>query len=48
MPVREPPARESRTLLLRAGRDALSVTREVEEWIEGEMRTLNPERYAGS
>jgi 1-acyl-sn-glycerol-3-phosphate acyltransferase len=29
-----------------AGRDALSVTREVEAWIEGEMRKLNPERYA--
>jgi 1-acyl-sn-glycerol-3-phosphate acyltransferase len=29
-----------------AGRDALGVTREVEEWIEGEMRKLNPERYA--
>ncbi|MGE3453096.1 MAG: lysophospholipid acyltransferase family protein [Burkholderiales bacterium] len=29
-----------------AGRDALSVNREVEEWIEGEMRRLNPERYA--
>ena len=31
-----------------AGRDALSVTREVEEWIEGEMVKLNPERYAGT
>jgi 1-acyl-sn-glycerol-3-phosphate acyltransferase len=31
-----------------AGRDALSVNREVEEWIEGEMRKLNPERYAGT
>ena len=29
-----------------AGRDALSVNREVEAWIEGEMRRLNPERYA--
>lgn len=29
-----------------AGRDALSVNREVEEWIEGQMRRLNPERYA--
>lgn len=28
-----------------AGRDALAVNREVEEWIEGEMRKLNPERY---
>jgi 1-acyl-sn-glycerol-3-phosphate acyltransferase len=31
-----------------AGRDAVTVTREVEEWIEGEMRRLNPERYAGT
>jgi 1-acyl-sn-glycerol-3-phosphate acyltransferase len=31
-----------------AGRDALSVNREVEEWIEGQMRKLNPERYAGT
>jgi 1-acyl-sn-glycerol-3-phosphate acyltransferase len=31
-----------------AGRDALSVVREVEEWIEGEMPKLNPERYAGA
>ena len=30
------------------GRDAVTVTREVEEWIEGEMIRLNPERYAGS
>lgn len=29
-----------------AGRDAVSVTREVEAWIEGEMQKLNPERYA--
>ncbi len=29
-----------------AGRDAPSVNREVEEWIEGQMRMLNPERYA--
>ena len=27
------------------GRDVLSVNRQVEEWIEGEMRKLNPERY---
>jgi 1-acyl-sn-glycerol-3-phosphate acyltransferase len=27
------------------GRDALEVTREVEAWIEGQMRRLNPERY---
>ena len=31
-----------------AGRDALAVNREVEAWIEGEMRKLNPERYAGA
>lgn len=30
------------------GRDALAVTREVEAWIEGQMRRLNPERYAGA
>lgn len=30
------------------GRDAVAVTREVEEWIEGEMARLNPERYATS
>jgi 1-acyl-sn-glycerol-3-phosphate acyltransferase len=30
------------------GRDPVQVTREVEEWIEGEMRKLNPERYAGA
>ncbi len=30
------------------GRDPVSVTREVEEWIEGQMAKLNPERYAGS
>lgn len=30
------------------GRDALEVTREVENWIEGQMRRLNPERYAGA
>lgn len=29
------------------GRDPLSVTRELEEWIEGQMKRLNPERYAG-
>ena len=35
-------------LIRTAGRDALSVNREVEEWIEGEMRRINPERYAGA
>lgn len=29
-----------------AGRDAASVNAEVEAWIEGQMRRLNPERYA--
>ncbi len=29
-----------------AGRDAASVNSEVEDWIEGQMRQLNPERYA--
>jgi 1-acyl-sn-glycerol-3-phosphate acyltransferase len=28
------------------GRDALSVNAEVEEWIEGRMREISPERYA--
>jgi 1-acyl-sn-glycerol-3-phosphate acyltransferase len=32
-------------LIPTAGRDALEVTREVEAWIEGQMRRLNPERY---
>lgn len=35
-------------LIPTAGRDPLSVTREVETWIEGQMRRLNPERYVGS
>jgi 1-acyl-sn-glycerol-3-phosphate acyltransferase len=30
------------------GRDAVEVTRQVEEWIEAEMRKMNPERYAGA
>ena len=30
-----------------AGRDPVTVTKEVEAWIEGEMVKLNPERYAG-
>jgi len=29
-----------------AGRDALSINRELEEWIENRMREMNPERYA--
>ena len=33
-------------LIATKGRDAISVNREVEEWIEGQMRRLNPERYA--
>jgi 1-acyl-sn-glycerol-3-phosphate acyltransferase len=28
------------------GRDVLSVNKEVEEWIEGQMRVISPERYA--
>jgi 1-acyl-sn-glycerol-3-phosphate acyltransferase len=28
------------------GRDVLSVNREVESWIEGQMRVISPERYA--
>jgi 1-acyl-sn-glycerol-3-phosphate acyltransferase len=35
-------------LIETAGREALAVNREVEEWIEGQMRILNPERYAGA
>jgi 1-acyl-sn-glycerol-3-phosphate acyltransferase len=35
--------------LIRAeGRDVISVNNEVEEWIEGRMREISPERYAGS
>jgi len=30
------------------GRKAAEVNREVEAWIEGEMRVLNPERYGGA
>ena len=30
------------------GRDPVAVTRDVEAWIEGQMRLLNPERYVGS
>jgi 1-acyl-sn-glycerol-3-phosphate acyltransferase len=29
-----------------AGRDVLSVKNEVEDWIEGQMRVISPERYA--
>jgi 1-acyl-sn-glycerol-3-phosphate acyltransferase len=35
-------------LIATQGRDPISVNREVEEWIEGEMRRLNPERYAAA
>lgn len=35
--------------LIRAeGRDVISVNKEVEGWIEGQMRAISPERYAGS
>jgi 1-acyl-sn-glycerol-3-phosphate acyltransferase len=30
------------------GRDAISVNNEVEGWIEGQMRVISPERYAGA
>ena len=30
------------------GRDAISVNNEVEGWIEGQMRLISPERYAGT
>ena len=30
-----------------AGRDAISVNNELQAWIEGEMRRISPERYAG-
>ena len=35
-------------LIPTAGRSATEVNREVEAWIEGEMRVLNPERYGGA
>ena len=33
------------SLVEAAGRDPIEVTREVEAWIEGQMRRLNPERH---
>lgn len=30
------------------GRDVISVNNEVESWIEGQMRLISPERYAGA
>jgi 1-acyl-sn-glycerol-3-phosphate acyltransferase len=33
-------------LIRTEGRDAASVNRELESWIEGEMRRISPERYA--
>jgi 1-acyl-sn-glycerol-3-phosphate acyltransferase len=33
-------------LIRTEGRDVLSVNREVENWIEGQMRVISPERYA--
>ena len=35
-------------LIRTEGRDPISVGKEVEEWIEGEMRRISPERYAGA
>ena len=35
-------------LIATAGRDAISVNNEVEAWIEGQMRRISPERYAGA
>lgn len=34
-------------LIQTEGRTAAQINAEVEKWIEGEMRVLNPERYAG-
>jgi len=31
-----------------AGRDVVSVNREVQEWIESRMREISPERYAAA
>ncbi len=35
-------------LIPAAGRDVLEVNREVEGWIEGQMRRISPHRYAGT
>lgn len=35
-------------LIQTAGRDVLSVNTEVQEWIEGQMRRISPERYAAA
>jgi 1-acyl-sn-glycerol-3-phosphate acyltransferase len=35
-------------LIATRGRDAISVNNEVESWIEGQMRLISPERYAGA
>ena len=35
-------------LIRTEGRDVISVNNEVEGWIEGQMRIISPERYAGS
>jgi 1-acyl-sn-glycerol-3-phosphate acyltransferase len=35
-------------LIQTAGRDVVSVNNDVQNWIEGEMRRMNPERYAVS
>jgi hypothetical protein len=31
-----------------AGRDVVTVNREVQDWIEGRMREISPERYAAA
>lgn len=35
-------------LIRTEGRDPISVSKEVEAWIEGEMRRISPQRYAGA
>jgi 1-acyl-sn-glycerol-3-phosphate acyltransferase len=35
-------------LIATEGRDPISVNRELEAWIEGQMRRMNPERYAAA
>jgi hypothetical protein len=35
-------------LIRTEGRDMLEVNNEVEAWIEGQMRVISPERYAGT
>jgi hypothetical protein len=35
-------------LIQTEGRDMIEVNAEVENWIEGQMRLISPERYAGT